>query len=86
MVMQHHKPECHAEKLIHFVQCQCYSEGLYNQNMIISVVFSKLLLGLQSNVVHKPECPVAKWDYCILRSRSQQWFKISVNVCPDDIF
>ena len=30
MVIQHHKPECHAEKLIQCVQCQGHSEGLYN--------------------------------------------------------
>ena len=27
MVMQHHKPECHAEKLVHCVQCQDHSKG-----------------------------------------------------------
>ena len=48
MVMQHHKPECHAEKS---VQYQGHSEGLYNQNMTISLVFSKLLVGLQPNLV-----------------------------------
>ena len=47
MVMQHHKPECHAEKLVHCVQCQ----GLYNQNVTISVVSSKLLICLQPNLV-----------------------------------
>ena len=46
MVVQHHKPECHAGKLGHCVQCQGHSEGLYNQNMTISVVSSKLLVGL----------------------------------------
>ena len=51
MVMQHYKPECHAEKLVHCVQCQCRSEGLYNRNMTISVVSSKLLVGLQPNLV-----------------------------------
>ena len=38
MVMEHHKPKCHAEKLVLCVQCQSHSEGLYNQNMTISVV------------------------------------------------
>ena len=51
MPMQHHKPEYHAEKLVHCVQCQGHSEGLYNQNMIISAVSSKLLVGLQPNLV-----------------------------------
>ena len=31
MVMQHHKPECHAEKLVYCVQCQGHSKGSYNQ-------------------------------------------------------
>ena len=48
MVMQHHTPECHAEEL---VQCLGHSEGLYNQNMAISVASSKLLVGLQPNFV-----------------------------------
>ena len=51
MVMQHHKPECPAEKLIHCIQCQGHSEGLYNQNITISVVSSELLVRLQPNLV-----------------------------------
>ena len=51
MVMQHHKPKCYAEKLVPCVQCQGCSEGLYNQNMTISVVSSKLLVGLEPNLV-----------------------------------
>ena len=51
MVMQHHKQQCHAEKLVHCVQCRGHSEGLYNQSMIISVVSFKLLVGLQPNLV-----------------------------------
>ena len=46
------------------------SKGLYNQNMTIFTIPSKLLVHLQPNLVlivqhHKPECPVEKWDYCI---------------------
>ena len=44
MVMQHHEPECHAEKLVHCPQCQGHSEGLYNRNMIIPILSSKLLV------------------------------------------
>ena len=51
MVVQHHQPKCHAEKLVHCDQCQGHSEGLYNQNMTISVVSSKLQVGLQPNLV-----------------------------------
>ena len=35
---------------------------------------------------HKPECPVEKMGLLRSRSRSQRRFKMSVNVCPDDIF
>ena len=42
MVMQHHKPECQTEKLVHCVQCQGHSKGLYNQNMTISTVPSSV--------------------------------------------
>ena len=31
MFMQDHKPECHAEKVVHSLQCQGHSKGLYNQ-------------------------------------------------------
>ena len=49
--MQHHKPKCHAEKMVHCVQWQGHSEGLHKQNMTISVVSSKLLVGLQQKLV-----------------------------------
>ena len=66
------------------------SQQGHNQNMTVSVVSSELLFGLQPNF---------SWCYIIIsqsvlskigllhsRSRSQQRFKMSVNVCPDDIF
>ena len=69
VVRQHHKPECHAEKLAHCVQCQGRSEGLYNKNWL----FLLYLLNWWSvcnqtwSIVqhHEPECPVEKWDYCV---------------------
>ena len=52
MVMQHHEPECHAEKLVHCVQWQGHCEGLYIFFLkTISVVSSKLLVSLQPNLV-----------------------------------
>ena len=42
--MQHHKTESHAEKIFHCVQSQGHGEGLYNQNMILSAIFSELLI------------------------------------------
>ena len=76
-----------CRKLVHCLQCQGHSEGLYNQNMTISTLSSKLLVCLQPNLVfivqhHKPECSFQKLGYCS-RSRSQQSFKMLVNVCPD---
>ena len=67
MAMQHHQPECHAEKFIHCVECQGHSGGLYNQNMAISVVSSKGLVGLQPKLCfvvqnHLSKCPVGKWN------------------------
>ena len=51
MVVYYHEAVCHAEKLVHYFQCQGHSEGLHNQNMTISVVSSKLLVDLQPNLV-----------------------------------
>ena len=45
MVVYYYEAMCHAEKLVHYLQCQGHSEGLYNQNIAISVVSSKLLVG-----------------------------------------
>ena len=87
MVMQHHKPECHAEILVHCVQCEGHSEGLYNKNMTIFTVSSKLLVPLQPNLLWKyiiSQCPVEKIR--LLLSRSQRRFKMLVKVCPDRIF
>ena len=70
MVVYYHEAMCHAEKLVHYLQCQSHSQVLYNQHMIIFTISSKLLVHLQPNLVfvvqhHKPECPVGKWDYCV---------------------
>ena len=52
MVMQQHEPECHAEKLVHCLQSQGHSEGLYiYQNVTISALSSKLQVHLQPNLV-----------------------------------
>ena len=76
MVVYYHEVICHVEKLVHYLQCQGHSEGLYNQNMIISAVSSKLLVCLQPNLIwylqhHKPECPVEKMGLLWSSSRSQ---------------
>ena len=60
MLVYYHKAMCHAEKLVHYLQCQGHSEGLYKQKMTIFIVSSKLLVRLQPNLV---------WWYIII-SRS----------------
>ena len=51
MVVYYYRAVCYAEnKLVHYLQFQGRSEGLYNKNMIISAVSSKLLVGLQPNL------------------------------------
>ena len=88
--MQHHEPECHAEKLVHCLQCQGDSKGLYNQNMTISTLTSKLPVCLQPKLVWF--CSIISqsvlWKNWItaLGSSSQQRFKMSVNVFLNDIF
>ena len=70
MVVYYYEAMCHAEKLVHCLQCQGDSKGLYNQNMtIFYYIFrtagpfvTKLGLIVQH---HKLECPVEKWDYCV---------------------
>ena len=53
------------KQLVPYRQCQGHNEGLYNQNMTISTMSSKLLVRLQPNSVllvqhYKPECPAGK--------------------------
>ena len=45
----YHEAECHAEKLIRYLQG--HSDGLYDQNMTVSVVSYKLMVHLQPNWV-----------------------------------
>ena len=47
----YHQAMCLAEKLVHHLQCQGHSKGLYNQSMTILVVSSKLLVSLRTNLV-----------------------------------
>ena len=53
MVVYHYEANCQAEKVVHYRQCQGHSEGLYNQNMTISTISSKLLVCLQPNLVSR---------------------------------
>ena len=51
MVVYYHEAMCHTEKLVHYLQCQGHSKGLYNQNMTIFTMSSRLLVCLQPNLV-----------------------------------
>ena len=52
MVVYYYRAVCYAEKkLVHYLQFQGRSEGLYNKNMIIFTVSSTLLIGMQPNLV-----------------------------------
>ena len=68
--MQHHEPECWAEKLVHCLQR--HSKGLYNQNMAISTVCSKLLVTKLGIVMHhyEPGCH-AKRMVCYFQGQGQ---------------
>ena len=55
--------------MVPYRQCQGHSEGLYNQNMTISTISSKLLVRLQPNltlIVHHDEleCHMEKFGHC----------------------
>ena len=52
MVVYYHEAMCHAEKMVHYFQCQGHSKGLYNQNLTIFTISSKLLIHLQPNLVY----------------------------------
>ena len=60
--------KCHEEKLVFYLQCQSHSKGIYNPNMTICTISSKLLVATKLDLIlqhHKPECSVEKLDYCI---------------------
>ena len=69
MVMQHHKPECHAKKLVHYSMSRS-QQGLIESNFdYLRCTFqtadwfaTKFGLTVWH---HKQECPVEKLDYCI---------------------
>ena len=49
-MVEYYETMCHAEKLVHCLQCQGQSKGLYNQNLTIFTIASKLLAYLQPNL------------------------------------
>ena len=72
VVMQHHAPECHAEKkIVRYFQGGGHSEGSYDQNMTLSTLSSELLIPWQPNfflkwyVIISQSVLGKKLDYCI---------------------
>ena len=59
MVVYYHEAMCHAEILVHYLQCQCHSKGLYDESMTSFIISSKLLVfATKRNLIvqnHKPE-------------------------------
>ena len=51
MVVYYHEALCPAEKLVHSLQCEGHSEGLYNHIMTIFTISFKLLVGLQTFLI-----------------------------------
>ena len=50
IVAYYDEAESHAKILVHYLQCLGHKEGLYNQNMTISNISSKVLDHLQPNL------------------------------------
>ena len=70
------------------LQGQGHSKGLCDQSMTVYTISSKLLIFLHPNLMiyyHKPDCQRKKMRWLCSQSRSQQRFKIAVNVCPDEL-
>ena len=51
MVVYYHEAMCHAEKLVHCLQCEGHSMGLFDQNMTIFTISAKLPVDLQPKLV-----------------------------------
>ena len=90
MVVYYQEAMCHAEKMVHYLECQGHSKGLYNQNMTFYCIF--LAAGLFSNKLgvivkhHQLGVSCGKMGLLHLRSRTQGRFKMSLNVCPDSLY
>ena len=50
MVVNYHESECHAQKPVRYFQGQVHSEGLYDQNMTVSTISSRLLVHFQPDL------------------------------------
>ena len=51
MAVYYYEAMCYVEKLVHYLQCEGHSGGLWNQNMTVFTISSKLLVYLQPNLV-----------------------------------
>ena len=90
-MIHHHVPECLLKILDYCVQGQSHRCDLTCHWMFVRMISSQppehFVTKLDVVIkYHKPECPVEKNWLLHSRSRSQQLFKMSVNVCSDNIF
>ena len=88
IVKHHNEPECHAKRVVYYFQGQDGSNSSHDQNMTVSVISSEMLILFATRhglIVHyhKPEC--GEIGLLCSKSRSQQNFKMLMNVCRDDI-
>ena len=51
MEVYYHHTECHTEKQMRYLQGQGHSKGIYNKNITVSTISSKLLVRLQALAV-----------------------------------
>ena len=70
MVVYYHEMMCRAEELVHYLQCQGHSKGLYNQNMTYCwhIFYIACLFATRLGLIvqhHKLEYLVEKLDYCV---------------------
>ena len=86
MVVYDHEAMCPVKKMVHYLQCQGHSKGLYDQYVTIFTISSKLLVHLQPNLVCMYSIIFINW--CVLWKNGITAVKVKmlVNVCPGDIF
>ena len=89
IVVYYHEAMCHVAKLVHCLQCQGHSEGLYNQNMTFLLCLLYCLVICNETLFDSTasQAGVSSGKKGLLLSRSSHSEgSILVNVCLDDIF
>ena len=87
MVMQHHEPECHTEKLVHCLQCEGHSESLFKKVLNppgISTLSCKLLVSFYYILLTADSLANLVWLYINISDVSYEknlvWWYIIVNL------